>query len=165
MDRHYCPFCGDQDAFCGCPDDPNTSDKMHCPHCGGNWSRPHGDPSTTCLHRACRKEGSTVETPAKYAPTLPDKHLALLRAAEHGELTCSENGAWQLPFSTVTHGAKLLLQWGILRVGGQRAGRPLAEPTDHGRRILGAATERTDVGADTEPFEPDENDPAYGEDA
>jgi len=66
----YCsnPKCGGSADACGCPADLNTQDLMRCLGCGGQWWRAHGDTSTTCLHRECRKSVSVVVKPAKYAP-------------------------------------------------------------------------------------------------
>lgn len=64
----YCSGCGDESWYCGCPLDTHANDKMVCPHCRNQWWREYGSVSTTCLHRACGKEGSTVLVAALYAP-------------------------------------------------------------------------------------------------
>ncbi len=164
-DHHYCPFCGASDAFCGCPDDPNTSDRMKCPHCGGLWSRDYGDTSTTCLHRSCRKDGSVVEQPAKYPPSLPDSQLEILEGAAANQLWYSGDDTWTLHDSAVTSNAKLLVRFGFIKLGDSGVGRIWGALTPHGQRLLDhVRTPQTDHAAydDNEPFEPDENDPNGG---
>lgn len=165
-DHHYCPFCGASEAFCGCPDDPNTRDRMRCPHCGGNWSRDHGDTSTKCLHKACGKEGSTVERPAKYAARLPDDQRELLEGAAQGELyrsSRSGSGAWKMRGATVKADADILRRWGYLKDTESEAPWISVVLTDAGRRLLEQMrTDGDDPGVDDEPFEPDENDPEGG---
>jgi len=63
------PKCGGAADACGCPHDHNQQDLMFCPHCAGQWYRPHGSTVTRCLHPQCGRDGSTVARRAPYAPT------------------------------------------------------------------------------------------------
>lgn len=165
-DKHYCPFCGDSDAFCGCPDDPNTRDRMKCPHCRRFWSRDYGDTSTTCLHRDCGKEGSTVEIPANYAPSLPDKLLEVLRGAEAGELrrsTRSGSNGWKLRDTPTTADAEVLRRWGYIKDSDADDHWIPVLLTDAGRRLLDHLCTPSDDIVD-DPDEDDGYDAPYDED-
>jgi len=84
----YCsnPKCGGTADACGCPHDHNTQDLMRCPHCGGQWWRSHGDASTACGHRGCRREGSIVLRAAIYAPTRDEDGNAIQAGEPDDEL-------------------------------------------------------------------------------